>query len=49
MMVLGEADFLRTFFVNFFTHCVLASLFLPFNKCVTPARLALSHRQTKML
>ena len=41
--------FFEIFFVNFETHCVLVSLFLPFNKFVTPARLALSHRQTKML
>ena len=37
----------------FFEHflrivIVLASLYLPFNKCATPARLALSHRRTKM-
>ena len=31
------------------TVIVLASLYLPLNKCVTLARLALSHRQTKML
>ena len=41
------------FFEHFLrTDVVLASLvslYLPFNKCVTLARLALSHRQTKML
>ena len=38
------------FFEHFLrTVIVLASLYLPFNKCVTPARLALSHRRTKML
>ena len=45
-----EADFLRTLFCKFFDcHCLLACLFLSFNKCITQARLALSHRQTKML
>ena len=36
-------------FVNFFSDChfVLASSFLFFNKCTTPARLALSHRKKK--
>ena len=38
------------FFEHFLrTVIVLASLYLPLNKCVTLARLALSHRQTKML
>ena len=37
----AEADFLRTFLCEVFDcHCVLAPLYLPFNKCVTPARLA---------
>ena len=49
MMVLGRGWFSSDIFVIFLTHCVLASLFLPFNKCVTLARLTLSHRQTKML
>ena len=45
-----EADFLRTFFCKLFDcHCVLASSFLLFNKCITTARLALSHREKKML
>ena len=45
-----EADFLPTFFCKLFDcHCVLASSFLLFNKCITTARLALSHREKKML
>ena len=44
-----EADFLQTFFVNILTVIVCWHLCLPFNKYVTPARLALSHREKKML
>ena len=45
-----EADFLLTSFCKLFDcHCVLASSFLLFNKCITTARLALSHREKKML
>ena len=46
----AEADFLRTFFCKLFDcHCMLTSSFLLFNKCITTARLALSHREKKML
>ena len=45
-----EAHFLLTFFGKLFDcQCVLASSFLLFNKCITTARLALSHREKKML
>ena len=41
--------FFGHFFVNLFTVTVCWNLYLPFNKCVTPARLALSRREKKML
>ena len=41
--------FFGHFFVNFLTVIICWHLNLPFNKCVTPTRLALSHRVKKML
>ena len=42
--------FFGHFFCKYFDcHSVYWHLNLPFNKCVTPTRLALSHRVEKML